>query len=48
MPTNMETVTIPKEEYDDLVSDSKFLKALRAAGVDNWEGYGVAQDYLED
>lgn len=43
----METVTIPKEKYDELVEDSEFLNALRAAGVDNWEGYGIAQDLLE-
>jgi len=43
----METVTITKEEYDKLVSDSEFLQALRAAGVDNWEGYSNAYDYLD-
>lgn len=37
-----EMVTITKKEYDELVEDSKFLMALEAAGVDNWEGYGVA------
>ena len=44
----METVIIPKEEYDQLVKDSEFLNALRAAGVDNWEGYCNAQEYLEE
>lgn len=37
-----EMVTITKKKYDELVEDSKFLMALEAAGVDNWEGYGVA------
>lgn len=43
-----ETITISKKEYDSLVKDSEFLQALRAAGVDNWEGYSIAQDYLEE
>ncbi len=34
-----ETVTITKEEYIQLLNDSNFLNALRAGGVDNWEGY---------
>jgi hypothetical protein len=47
--TNMEeTVTISKEEYDELVADSKFLLALRGAGVDNWEGYSLAQETLKE
>jgi len=39
-----ETITITKAEYDDLVRDQKFLNCLRRAGVDNWEGYGYAQE----
>jgi hypothetical protein len=35
----METVTIPKTEYEELVRDQEFLRNLEAAGVDNWEGY---------
>lgn len=42
-----EMVTITKEEYDSLVSDSEFLDCLRAAGVDNWEGYDTAQEMLD-
>lgn len=42
-----ETVTISKEEYEELKKDQKFLEALRAAGVDNWEGYDYAFDILE-
>ncbi len=44
---NEETITIPKKEYDSLVEDAKFMRALEAAGVDNWEGYGIAQDYMD-
>ncbi len=37
-----ETITISKKEYDRLIEDQKMLRALRAAGVDNWDGYGFA------
>ena len=43
MPVH-EMITISKEEYESLVEDSDFLHALRAAGVDNWEGYSEAVD----
>lgn len=43
-----EQITIDKEEYDELVADQKFLSALMAAGVDNWEGFEQAQDSLEN
>jgi hypothetical protein len=35
-------VLVPTEEYKSLVEDSIFLGKLRAAGVDNWEGYEIA------
>ncbi len=38
-----ETVTITKEEYIQLLNDSNFLNALRAGGVDNWEGYDLVE-----
>ena len=44
---NNETVVIPKKEYDQLIKDSEFLEALRAAGVDNWDGYSYAFEILE-
>lgn len=34
-----ETVTIPREEYEELKEDAAFLGRLRAAGVDNWDGF---------
>ena len=43
-----EKVEITKEEYDELVADQKFLNALFAGGVDNWDGYEMALDMLED
>lgn len=47
-----ETITIKKSEHDELmdklIEDSKMLEALEACGVDNWEGYDCALEYLED
>lgn len=39
MNNKEDTVTISKEEYEELLADRKILKVLRAAGVDNWEGW---------
>ena len=41
-------VTITEEKYNQLLDDSLFLNALRNAGVDNWEGYEIAQEALEE
>ena len=43
-----ETITISVEEYDQLLEDSAFLNCLINAGVDNWAGYEIAQQMLED
>lgn len=37
-----ETITISKKLYEKLLQDRKTLRALEAAGVDNWEGYSEA------
>lgn len=37
-----EEVTISKKEYDELKERDKYLSALEAAGVDNWEGNDYA------
>lgn len=37
-----ENVTISKKLYDRLLRDSRFLGALEAFGVDNWDGYSDA------
>lgn len=42
-----ETITISKAVYEDMLEDIAFLRALEAAGVDNWEGFGIAQDMLD-
>lgn len=45
----MGSVTISQAEYQSLLDDSAFLEALRAAGVDNWEGFDEAvRIYQED
>lgn len=43
-----EIVTITRKEYEDLQYDSEILGALRAAGVDNWDGWDYAMEMLED
>lgn len=43
-----QTVTITQSEYDRLLEDSFFLDALRRAGVDNWDGYEVAQELARE
>lgn len=35
-------------EIERLEEDSEFLGALEAAGVDNWDGYGMAYEILEE
>lgn len=45
---NEEMITVSQEEYDDLVSDVAFLRALEAAGVDNWEGYDYACEIFQE
>lgn len=37
-----ETVIISQKEYLKLMVADNVLSALEAAGVDNWEGYGIA------
>ena len=45
---SIETVTVAKEEYENLQERDYFLCALEAAGVDNWEGYSEAQQMLRE
>lgn len=40
-----EIIEITKKEYEKFLKDSRLLRALEAAGVDNWEGYDIAIDY---
>ena len=43
-----ETVTISKKEYFNLLQRDIELAALNNAGVDNWEGYDISRDYLDE
>lgn len=38
----MEFETLTREEYQQLLDDSWLLECLRAAGVDNWDGWDYA------
>ena len=42
----LETVTISRAEYDQLLADQAKLRALEATGVDNWSGYSDAMEQL--
>jgi len=44
----IETVTIPKTEYAFLQDRAKWLSALEAAGVDNWQGCEQAAELMEE
>jgi predicted HAD superfamily Cof-like phosphohydrolase len=44
---NRNTVTIDVEDYADLLEKSLFLVTLKSVGVDNWEGYDIALDMME-
>lgn len=39
---------ITQELYENLLADQKKLRALEAAGVDNWDGYEYALELLEE
>lgn len=41
-------IEITVEEYEALLADSKMLRALESAGVDNWEGFQYAMEELND
>ena len=34
--------SVPVDLYNDLVDRERFLRALEAAGVDNWDGWETA------
>lgn len=42
MTDAIDTVTIPKTEYEEMKKAIMKLDCLEAAGVDNWEWYGDA------
>lgn len=42
-----EMITITREEYEQLLDDRECLSCLKAAGVDNWEGYDYAMEMYD-
>lgn len=48
MPDEVEMVSITKKEYDDMIEDQQLLQALQSAGVDNWEGYDMARESMDE
>lgn len=40
-------VSIPRWELEELKETERFMTALEAAGVDNWEGYDFARDLFQ-
>tara|TARA_R110000803_G_scaffold13482_9_gene37924 strand:- start:8038 stop:8262 length:225 start_codon:yes stop_codon:yes gene_type:complete len=40
-------VYLTKKQYNLLQESHTFLKCLEAVGVDNWVGYGDAQEMME-
>jgi len=42
------TITISTDEYEILLYNTKLLHALEAAGVDNWEGYEIALERIDE
>jgi hypothetical protein len=45
---NTPTVVVPLQKYNELVEDARFLRCLREAGVDEWEGYYLAEEIMEE
>lgn len=43
-----ELITITVAHYKRLLEDSEFLGCLEACGVDNWDGYGYAQEMIDE
>jgi hypothetical protein len=46
MIMNDDIVSIPTAELESLREDAAKLRALEAAGVDNWSGYDHAMEIL--
>jgi hypothetical protein len=45
---NKTHVLVEVETLEELKENALFLEALRAAGVDNWDGYDYAQDIYRE
>lgn len=43
-----EKITIDLSTWEEVCDEVNFLNALRAAGVDNWDGYDYAVEIYND
>jgi hypothetical protein len=43
-----EEITISRDEYERLLDAERYLDALYAAGVDNWDGYSYALEIYNE
>jgi len=48
MSDKNDTITITTDDYKNLQKRSILLQALENAGVDNWDGYNLAQDLYRE
>jgi hypothetical protein len=48
MLMDKDMVFIPRKRYEELLKNERWLRALEAEGVDNWEGHDIAIDRLSD
>ena len=46
--SNENFVTIPAEEYQDLLDTQLWADCLEGAGVDNWDGYSYAVEAYQE
>lgn len=44
----MVKVEIDEERYKELLDVERFMCALEAAGIDNWDGYAEAYEIMEE
>ena len=42
----VDTITILKTEYEELIRDQELLNTLRAYGIDSWDGYDQVMGFL--
>lgn len=48
MPDEIELITITRQNLEQLMDDSRFLEALKRAGVDDWDGYSEAVEIYRE
>lgn len=48
MTDKLEVVILDRPRYDELLEVESFLKDLRTAGLENWDGYWYVQAMRSD